>query len=131
MSDTDTFLEHFGIPGMRWGRRKSSDGTYASSGKKAKGERSPESQEVVKIQQKTVQSMTNNELKIANTRLQLEKTYADLNPAVVTKGQKFTKNSIGYFKTVKEVASVVKDTTDAVKAVKAALEEKKNPTVKK
>lgn len=117
---TDEFLEHFGIPGMKWGRRKSSDGSYSSSGKKAKGERSEDSQAVVNIQKKSVQAMSNAELQKVNTRLQLEKSYNDLNPAVITKGQKFAKNSVGYGKTIKEVVSISKDAADGFKAGKEA-----------
>ncbi len=118
--ESEDFLAHFGIPGMKWGRRRGSDGNYSSSGKKAKGERSADSKEASEIQKKTVQAMSNDELKKVNARLQLEKQYADLNPAVISRGQKFAKNSVGYGKTIKEVVSISKDAADGYKAGKEA-----------
>ena len=34
MSDTDDFLEHYGIPGMRWGVRKSTSSGSSGTAKK-------------------------------------------------------------------------------------------------
>lgn len=68
-------LQHFGIPGMRWGvRRKrntSSDNDAARS-----------------IQKKHISEMSNEELKKLTTRLQLERQYKDLNPSAIATGRK-------------------------------------------
>lgn len=117
-TEAEAFLAHFGIPGMRWGRRKTSDGGYSESGKKAKGERSEDSQAVADIQKKSVPSMSNAELQKVNTRLQLEKQYADLNPITVSKGQKFVKNATSYGKTAVDVYKTAKDIEKIVKDVK-------------
>ena len=66
-------IYHHGVLGMKWGRRKKQ---YTSSS---------DSQKVQNIRKKNINEMTNQELKDANNRLQLERQYRDLT----------TKKSIG------------------------------------
>ena len=59
-------LKHFGVLGMRWGRRNArSPSNY-----------SPEHIKSRQISKKKVSEMSNEELKILNTRRQLERQYA-------------------------------------------------------
>lgn len=60
-------LAHAGVKGMRWGKRK---GVSSSSSDRKK--------EVESLAKRPVSSLTNKQLKAANNRLQMEKTYASL-----------------------------------------------------
>lgn len=98
MADTaDSFLEHYGIPGMRWGKRKGSSGSTFT---RAKAKASvPDSEDHVKareLKSKKLSTMSNNELKALNSRLQLEKTYSELMATQSTRsnGQKFIKKAL-------------------------------------
>lgn len=84
-------LEHFGIPGMKWGRRKSRSSVTPSSGKKVIREdtRSADHKRANEIKKKKVSEMSNEELKALNTRLQLEKQYKDLAKTDISPGKKF------------------------------------------
>lgn len=100
-------LEHHGIKGMRWGIRRyqNSDGSLTAAGKKHRGESSSESSSSSSSKtassskgkssssgtKKSVSEMSNEELRTAINRLQLEKQYKELTPATVSKGQKFAK----------------------------------------
>jgi len=68
------FLKHYGVLGMRWGKRKarsvSSDHSRARSLKK-----------------KHISELSDDELTTLNKRLNLEKNYSSLNPSRVTKGK--------------------------------------------
>jgi len=99
MRQTDDFLEHFGILGMHWGRRKSKNGSSGIvssikghiSAHKAKQESSRSEDENTKrqLQKKKIHQMSNAELEKLNRRLQLEKSYKDLTKADVSPGRKF------------------------------------------
>lgn len=99
-------LFHYGVKGMRWGVRKSrptSGGTKKSKKKslfskmsdkkkkaaKAKEKSKEETQEPEK--KKSVKDMSDAELRVKISRLQLEKQYADLSRQTepVSKGKKF------------------------------------------
>jgi hypothetical protein len=70
------YLEHVGILGMKWGRRKGS--TPSSS----------DHNSVRGLTKKKVHQLSNEELKKVTARLQLEKTYKDLNPSKISAGKK-------------------------------------------
>lgn len=74
----DTRLEHAGIKGMKWGVRRyqNKDGSLTPEGKKRYD--SADSQKVTAIRKKNISEMSNQELKDANYRLNLEKQYKDL-----------------------------------------------------
>lgn len=82
-------IKHYGILGMRWGRRR---GPSSSNSKpEAKAIIKQPSDDYVKtreLRKKRSYELTNTELKALNTRLQLEKTYSELNPSTVSKGKK-------------------------------------------
>ena len=87
-------LYHFGIKGMRWGVRRyqNPDGSLTSAGKKrlSKGHTSNEENDSSnKSKTKTVKDMSDDELRQAINRLQLEQQYKNLSPKNVSKGKKF------------------------------------------
>lgn len=78
MMNFNNELYHYGVPGMRWGVRKS----YKSAGQND----SDDAKEARKIKTKKVNEMTNDELQKLNKRQQLEKTHRELNPSKIAKG---------------------------------------------
>lgn len=72
-------LLHYGVKGMRWGRRKSEDSTGASRGKANQPIVSkPAKPKTPKSHKAAAKSMTNDELRNAIDRMTLEKNYARL-----------------------------------------------------
>ena len=92
-------LYHFGIKGMRWGVRRyqNPDGSLTNAGKKRlkKGQTSNEETDssnkssTKSSPTKTVKEMSDDELRQAITRIQLEQQYKSLSPKNVSKGKKF------------------------------------------
>ena len=87
MDDKD-FLQHFGVIGMRWGRRK---GSRIGSRKSMphKGKVSDEHADKVAIRAKGLRRMSNADIKKINERMQLEKQYKSLTKSEISIGQKF------------------------------------------
>lgn len=97
------FLEHYGILGMKWGRRRSRRELQAARGKKKWEEDdytgpSEDHKRQVELSRKKVSEMSNSELSAYNTRRQLENTYyqnlANQRKAERTLGQKFVDAAI-------------------------------------
>lgn len=92
-------LYHFGIKGMRWGVRRyqNPDGSLTNAGKKRlkKGQTSNEETDssnkssTKSSPTKTVKDMSDDELRQAINRIQLEQQYKNLSPKNVSKGKKF------------------------------------------
>lgn len=82
---TEDDLKHYGIPGMRWGRRKQPDGSYKAIGRKK--EKAPS-------QLSKAKGMSDDDLKAAVKRLQLERQFADLTKQSVSPGQAFIKKTL-------------------------------------
>ena len=74
------YLAHYGVLGMKWGVRRKSRTPSADSAK------------VKAIRKKKVNEMSNQELRDANNRLQLERQYRDL-----TKKQNVGKKAVKAF----------------------------------
>ena len=71
-------LYHYGILGMRWGIRRGRKSGSGIKSRKAKTKPSEDSLRVKNIRKKKVSQMTNQELRDANQRMQLENQYRDL-----------------------------------------------------
>lgn len=84
-------LYHFGILGMRWGKRKAGlKKAFASSKKKdMSGNDSEDYKKKTVLKKKNMREMTNAELRTLNERLQLERQYKDLTKAETSAGRKF------------------------------------------
>ncbi len=86
-------MKHYGVLGMKWGKRR--DSTKSSSSRKKKNKR--------KIDLK---SMSDDELRKKINRMQMEKQYSQLiSDGSVSKGKKY------YQKTLKATAAVATATT--------------------
>jgi hypothetical protein len=70
----DDDLAHAGVKGMKWGVRKKP----ARSSRSDPNRRSTDRKAVDKIMENKKPALTNKQLKTANNRLQLEKTYSEL-----------------------------------------------------
>jgi hypothetical protein len=81
---SDRFLQHFGIPGMKWGRHK-----LKERATRLASERSDDENTKRELRTKKVYAMSNADLKKINERMQLEKTYRELRSADVNPGRKF------------------------------------------
>jgi hypothetical protein len=81
-------LYHFGIPGMKWGRRK---GTTTIDKSTSNRNDSEDYKKKVALKKKKVREMSNIELKSLTERMQLEKQYKDLSPSEYKKGMNFVK----------------------------------------
>lgn len=100
----DNELKHYGILGMKWGRRRYQykDGSLTPAGKKRYGSsqqnnKQPSTQKEQTKEQpkkKNVKSMTYDELKKEVDRLQLEKRYKDLTQEEVSVGKQITKKML-------------------------------------
>ena len=111
-------LEHFGIPGMRWGVRK-------SRGKSSKTAPSEDHSTSRQIKKKKTKEMSNDELKKLTTRMNLERNLRDLKSSDYQKGLNFVKTLTAAGTTVaglyalsetplgKKVASSVRSTATA------------------
>lgn len=93
---TDDFLRHYGIPGMKWGRRKARDKPSYSKSVKVAGAPAPRASEDAKqassykskVKAGGTDALSTKELQALVTRQNLEAQYARLNPAPVSAGQK-------------------------------------------
>ena len=106
---TDDFLEHFGIPGMHWGRRKSS-GSNVVTGSKDHVRKH-------ELKKKQLKDMTNEELRDFTTRLQLERQYKDLNRSDVSAGRKFLMDFVKNQATALLSGYVTKQISEVLKKV--------------
>lgn len=79
--DYEKELAHYGIKGMRWGIRKRKPRPVSSDRAR-----------VNELKKKSTRTLTNDELRDLNTRLQLERTYNDLLKTDRTVGQKILNN---------------------------------------
>ena len=93
--DDDEGLKHWGVLGMKWGRRKNRSGGVDTS--------SEDHRTVSSIKKKRVSEMSNDELKKLTTRLQLEKQYSDLTKKDTNVGMKIVTDIL--LNTGKQVAS--------------------------
>lgn len=77
-------LMHYGVLGMRWGRRKGRASVSVSS----------DHETATALKKKHLSEMSNDELKKLTARLQLEKQYKDLSKKEVSAGQKFVTDTL-------------------------------------
>ncbi len=99
MSDVDDFLEHFGVKGMRWGVRKKSGSVDTSVESTTKGRtRSEDAKTAAKSLQRSkkqgVGSLSNQELKALNERMNLESSYRQLNAKKKNGAAKFVQETL-------------------------------------
>lgn len=87
-SRVDSFLEHVGVKGMRWGVRR--NGSSVTSGKKQKPV-STDRKRVDKLRSKGAPALSTKQLKSVKERMELESSFSRLNPTKVQKGHAHVK----------------------------------------
>lgn len=89
-----SYLAHYGIKGMKWGRRRyqNKDGSLTPAGRERYSE---DSNEAYNLKRKGVDRLSNKELKRLNERLNLEQNYRRLNPSKVKRGAKIVAGVVG------------------------------------
>lgn len=85
----DEFLAHYGVPGMKWGKRKASSSSSETSTP------SSDHKKVAQLRTKRPSEMSNEELRTLTNRMNLEQNYARLNPSKVSKGKKYLAAAVG------------------------------------
>lgn len=87
MHSYGSYLAHYGIRGMKWGRRRyqNKDGSLTPAGR---ARYSDDSNEAYNLKRKGVDKLSNAELKKLNQRMDLEQKYRQLNPSLISKGIK-------------------------------------------
>lgn len=126
----DLELFHYGVKGMQWGVRRNRKGGVTTSTKSgnsrssgiATGRKpSADHRKSRKIAKKSVDQMSNEELRTFAKRIQLEKSYAEATatPSVMKRGQKQVNNMLSYAQTAINVYQVA--THPATKAGAKAL----------
>ena len=82
----NNFLEHYGIPGMHWGRKKGNVVVTTNA--------SEDHNKKVALKGKKLHEMTNDELRTYTQRMQLERSYKDLSKTEISAGKKFVNSVI-------------------------------------
>ena len=96
------FLEHVGILGMHWGRKKGRK-AKTSTVKVVKTNASEDHTTKELLKSKPLKEMSNKEIRSFTERIQLEKQYSELTKKEKTKGRKFVDDFL--LTPLKEVAS--------------------------
>ena len=77
-TDREAFLEHYGIPGMRWGKRSSRSSSSKASKKSDEEPDDPDFAATRKTLSKPIRKVSNQELINLNQRLNLEQNYSKI-----------------------------------------------------
>lgn len=116
-------LYHHGIKGMKWGVRRfqNKDGSYTPVGKKRLSQEgwSDDAKEVASIKKKSVNQMSNSELRKLNERQNLERQHNQLNPSRVKRGMAVVAGIAGGMGTI---AALYNNSNQLIKAGKAIAE---------
>ena len=98
------YLQHHGIKGMKWGVRRfrNKNGTLTAAGKKRynQDDWSNDAKEVSALRRKSVNQMSNAELRKYNERVRLEQEYSRLNPSKIKKGMAIAAGVAGTLTTI-------------------------------
>jgi len=91
-------LYHFGVLGMHWGKRgsKKIGGRVVSAVKKHTEKKDPSEDHIKKVtlKKKKLHQMSNAELRTLNERMQLERSFKDLNKKDVSAGRAFVEKTL-------------------------------------
>jgi hypothetical protein len=117
-------IKHYGVMGMKWGRRKAESVSRANRGKK-NDYTSKQRKRVNALKRKKIRQMSNEELTTLNKRLQLEKQYKDLKQQdkleAIEKGQRYVRGTIAVAQTANQVYAIARSplVQDGIKLFRA------------
>lgn len=92
MNDQE-FLAHYGVLGMKWGKRRGGGSLAKTKPTKTK-ELSDDYRRVKALKKKSASEMSNNELRDVINRMQLERQYSDLKKNNSSPAKKFATDII-------------------------------------
>lgn len=111
-------LKHFGVKGMKWGVRR----TPEQLGRKRTQSEDNSHDDYKKAHSpKDVRTMSNQELRDANNRLNMERQYKDLTKEHESAGKKFVKNVLISAGTSVAIAYVTKYMKKGIDALEEAI----------
>ena len=119
-SPEDYELFHYGVKGMKWGVRKSGGGVKTSRLERKLAEKAAEAKThssdhktAQKLRRKPLETMSNDDIKTLNKRLELETNYARLMESTRKKGaiEKGFEFALGINKQTDRVANVYNSPT--------------------
>lgn len=113
------YLMHYGVLGMKWGRRKSPSSVVKSIKKKRMDSYSSDYQETRKMRRKSSKKLSNAELKTLNQRMRLEQEYNRLSTSQVNRGYEVAKKTVAIAGTIGGLYAISQ--SDYAKAGKALL----------
>ena len=87
----ENYLQHYGVLGMKWGRRRS-EAQLARDRGKSRRTKSEDHLRAKSLKKKRLSQLSNSELKELNNRMQLEQQYKSLKKQNVSAGKKFVKD---------------------------------------
>jgi hypothetical protein len=111
----EAFLAHHGVLGMKWGHRKASGGSVAST------DHTRAADLQARAKSGGTKSLSNEELRHLTERLRLEGQYSQLignQPGRIERGHKFVKTSLGVVKTGVDAVNTGKQAYDATTEVR-------------
>ena len=120
--EVEEVLEHFGIPGMKWGHRKGISINLHERRQKKINNQSDEYKQSRELKSKSYKTLSNKELKALNERMQLERSLRDLKSSDYQKGLDAVKTLTAVGTTVASLYAL--STTPLGQAVKTALTRK-------
>jgi len=96
VTSVEEFLSHHGVKGQKWGIRNAHIRKL-----------SPEHKQAMKLREKHLSELTNQELRTLNDRLNLETNYNRLNPNLIRKGHGKAKEIIALIGTATSLAALL------------------------
>lgn len=92
-------IYHYGILGMKWGRRRSREELARNRKNSGTDNWSEDAKTASNIKSKSVKQMSNVELRQLNERTRLEQEYSRLNPSAAKKGRAYIAAAAGVMST--------------------------------
>lgn len=117
---TDFYLEHYGVPGMKWGRRKNQSGSVSKTGQSKKAKEKPIDK---------ARKMSDEELRKKINRIQMEQQYVKLTSGKsektkVQQGQQALQNGLRIWGTAAAIYAAVN--SPLAKEIRGQLQTRKN-----
>lgn len=105
MEIDDNILAHYGVKGMRWGRRKDRGRVHS----RKKSTLSDDAKKYAQLRKKKPSQLSNRQLKTLNTRSELLSKNKQFNPSILTQGQKKVAAVLGLIGTATAVYNLQKN----------------------